>query len=94
MLSLVISVNNKTLYSGSGDNTIIAWDIAAGKRKATFVQMEKGMWLCYLPDGRFAGHPKAVQYLCYIDSTTKEVFPAEDLVERFYRPDEVAKALV
>ena len=79
------------LASGSADGAIKLWSGAGGKPLATFIQLSPctDEWLIITPQGHFAtSSVEAVEW-----RTTPSSAPANELTDRYHKPDLVREAL-
>ncbi|HEX3047566.1 MAG TPA: caspase family protein [Bacillota bacterium] len=89
--SVAFSPNGKYALSGSRDTTTRIWSIATGREIAQFVGFDDGEWVVLTTEGYYNASAKGAQYLNV--KIGKDVYPMDDYVKTYYRPDLVQKAL-
>ena len=80
--SLQLTLNSNLMFS-LDKNSISARD-GNGKLLYSYITMEDGDWLAFLPDGRFDGTQNAISKVCF--SQGNKTYGLEQFAERFYQP--------
>ncbi len=97
ILSLAVSPDNKTLLSGSNDQTMKLWDIETGHNLLTIFVGADEEWVAWTPQGYYASSLHGDKYVGWhinqgSDKAAK-YYRAAQFQKDFYRPDVVNEYL-
>src|SRR5262249_7683363 len=89
--------DDKTLVSGSMDQTIKLWDLESGRNLLTVFVATDSEWVAWTPEGYYTSSLNGDRYIAWhvnkgIDKAA-EYYTAAQFQKQFYRPDVVAEYL-
>jgi len=90
-VAFLSSSGGSFIFSGSEDNTTKVWSTTSGKELATLIAIDSSDWAVTTPAGLFDASPGAMKLMYY--TAELEVIDLEQLKERYYEPDLLAKLL-
>ncbi len=95
--SVAISLDNKTLVSGSSDQTVKLWDLKTGMNLLTIFVAIDQEWVAWTPQGYYTSSLNGDKYIGWHRNNgpgkSADFYTAEQFHKDFYRPDVVAEYL-
>ncbi len=85
--------NSDILIVGGYAGRIQIWDLKSYQTIASFYSFDANGWLVLLPDGRFDANAEGLRHLRYTEEVGFKSYKADELVEHFYKPDEIKEVL-
>lgn len=97
VFAVAVSLDDRTLISGSADQTIRLWDLESGKNLLAFFIGSDGEWVAWTPHGYYTSSLHGDQYFGWhlnqgVDQAAK-YYSARRFQKELYRPDVVAEYL-
>jgi WD40 repeat protein len=94
---VAIAPDNRTLVSGSDDQTVRLWDIDTGRNLLTIFVGSDQEWVAWTPQGYYTSSPKGDSYIGWHlnqgEDKAAKYYSAAQFQQQFYRPDVVASYL-
>lgn len=97
VVSVAVSSDNRTLVSGSSDQTVKLWDIISGKNLLTIFVASDDEWVAWAPQGYYTSSLNGDKFIGWHlnrgEDQAAQYYSAAQFQKQFYRPDVVAEYL-
>jgi hypothetical protein len=95
--AVAIALDNRTLVSGSADQTVRLWDIETGRNLLTIFVGSDQEWVAWTPQGYYTSSPRGDRYIGWHlnegEDKAAKYYSAAQFQKQFYRPDVVGAYL-
>jgi len=92
--SVRFSKNGKYIVAAGTGGRMQFWDPFLGKTFLYRYYFEPDAWIDLMPEGRFNGSKQAMKYLRYTEIETLKNYSSENLLDDFFKPDDVKSLLL